>query len=476
MDHQPFLIVAFFTLFFGCLLYLYRKLASVYQDNTLLNKKMFELTAQMNRHRLDAAEKEAELKSGTAFVGQRYSVIFLKIKEILLNLDATAVTKNTLDLMQRFMNVRTAQIFITKEGGQVLAIYKEIGDNLVDRGDVGVGEKTMIGYSAEKRMALFLNEVQTEQSLKGLVRKGRYGTVMCAPLIHRGRNELLGLINVESMVQDYTQDDRHLFQLLVSVAEVALQNTHLLDKTKLEGKAIAREKEEIRNIASRYVSSRVVDDILKSKKFELGGTKLPVAILVSDVRGFTKMAERLAPEQVVEILNDYFMTMGVIVEEHGGYLDKFIGDAMMVLFGVSETTGREALSAVRAAVGMQEATLGFERKWRDRVGEHFSFNVGIGINAGDVIVGNIGSEQKMNYTAIGDDVNVAFRLESIAPGGKIYISEAVRARASGEVTVRQLGDVPVKGRENPVKAFEIVAEKSQWDPLDDLAGNAAPAA
>lgn len=476
MPDTPWFVVAFFALFFGALLFSYRKLAVVYRENEALARKVYELTALVNRFRQSAQEKEAELKSGTAYVGQRYSVIFARIRELLMHHDQEAIGRGTLELLQKFMDVKRAQFFLKREKEPLLTIFKEAGDDLVDRGDVAVDEKTMPGYAAARRAPLYVQEVRNEGSLKGLIGKCRYATVMCAPLVSRDTGELLGLLNVEAMPREYTVDDRQLFALIASVAESALVNARALDHSKREGRQIAKEREEIRSIATRYVSTHVVEGILKSKRFELGGARAKIAILVCDIRGFTNLSEGESPELVVELLNDYFGAMGRIVEEHGGYLDKFIGDAMMVLFGVPEPSGREELSAVRAAVAMQIETRAFRDRWRARLGDRAAMEAGIGINAGEAIVGNIGSETKMNYTAIGDDVNVAFRLESMTPGGAIHVSEAVYAKVRDEVRAEPLGQVRVKGRKNVVNAFRILDERAQWDPLQGAMGEGAEGA
>lgn len=475
MPETPWLVVAFFTLFFGALLYLYRKMTLVFRENGSLARKVYELTAQVNRFRQSAQEKEAELKSGTAYVGQRYSVIFSRIRELLTTHDPDAIGRGTLEFLQKYMDVKRAQFFLKREGEPLLTIFKEVGDDLVDRGDVSVSASTLLGYSAERRTALFVQEVRTEGSLKGLIGKGRYGMTLCAPLVTRRTDELLGLLSIEEMPRDYTADDRQLFALIASVAESALVNAKALDRSRREGREIAREREEIRTIASRYVSTRVVDDILKKKSYELGGRRERIVILVCDIRGFTRLAEGESPELTVEILNDYFGALGRIVEEHGGYVDKFIGDAMMVLFGVPERGGHDELQAVRAAVAMQAETFALRERWKARIPAAAGFEAGIGVNAGDAVVGNIGSDLKMNYTAIGDDVNVAFRLEAIAPGGAIYVSEAVHERVRGEVRSEPLGDVRVKGRENAVRVYRILDERAQWDPLADTGVGDFPA-
>jgi len=162
---------------------------------------------------------------------------------------------------------------------------------------------------------------------------------------------------------------------------------------------------------------------------------------------------------MVAMLNDYFSVMTEIVNMNHGTVDKFIGDAMMVLFGAPLATDNDVFNSVRTALEMQDAIKIFEEKWREVRGNNWTFNIGIGINTGEVVVGNIGSASRMEYTAIGDNVNVAFRLESIAPGGTVLITESVFSEIKDRVNVEKMPPVTVKGREQPVQVYKLLSLK-----------------
>jgi len=159
------------------------------------------------------------------------------------------------------------------------------------------------------------------------------------------------------------------------------------------------------------------------------------------------------------MLNDYFSVMTEIVNINHGCVDKFIGDAMMVLFGAPLKTPDDNFNAIRCALEMQDAIKIFENKWREIKGNDLNFKIGIGINTGEVIIGNIGSSSRMEYTAIGDNVNVAFRLEEIAPGGTIFITESFYNEIKDKVNVKKLDPVTVKGRTKSVQVYEVLSLK-----------------
>ena len=221
-----------------------------------------------------------------------------------------------------------------------------------------------------------------------------------------------------------------------------------------------REKKKIRQMFSRYVSQQVVEEILKNPdQISLVGRNLKVTVLFSDIRSFTTISESLTPEQVVEQLNEYFTEMVDVVMLYGGTLDKFIGDAVMAVFGSPLPRPDDAYRAVQAAFEMQKRLEGLRQKWATE-GKP-AFHIGIGLNTGDAIVGNLGSAQKMEYTVIGDTVNVASRLESLTKEhkAKILIGEGVFAQVGDKFETRLIGEVTVKGKTKGIDVYEVLGTK-----------------
>ena len=210
----------------------------------------------------------------------------------------------------------------------------------------------------------------------------------------------------------------------------------------------------LRTLFGRYVSEEVAAEIIADpdRQLKLGGDMCEVTVLFADLRGFTPLAERLSPQDVVEILNRYLTQVIDIVFDHGGVLDKFRGDGIMAFFGAPMRREDDAACAVRCALAMQERVKNITfAKFSD-----LRLRLGVGINTGTVIAGNIGSERRMDYTVIGDEVNVAQRFEANAGPGQILITGATYDRVKNFVEVRELGSLRVHGKANGVLAYDIL--------------------
>lgn len=217
-----------------------------------------------------------------------------------------------------------------------------------------------------------------------------------------------------------------------------------------------KQKREIRSAFSRYVSHSVVESILDNPdKLRLGGERRTMTVLFSDVRGFTSISEGLKPEQLVEIMNKYLTRMTDIVFEHDGVLDKYIGDAVMAFWNAPFDQPDHAKRAVDTALDMLDA---LKQMNKDRQFGDLEFKIGVGINTGDMVVGNMGSEKRFDYTVIGDSVNLGSRLESLTKeyGVSLLITEAVAKELGSGYLMRSLDLVAVKGKKEPVKIFEVM--------------------
>lgn len=211
----------------------------------------------------------------------------------------------------------------------------------------------------------------------------------------------------------------------------------------------------------KYVAPQVVEEISKKGDFEmvLGGENRHIAVLFVDIRGFTPMSESLQPEQVVEILNEYLTLTTTSIFKNGGTLDKFIGDATMAVFNapfdLEDYIYRAVCTALDIAAGSDE----LEKKLMQRFGKSVSF--GIGVNCGPAVVGNIGCDFRMDYTAIGDTVNTAARLESNAKRGQILISSEVYEAVKDRIEATKIGVIPLKGKKDGALVYEVHRRKEQ---------------
>ena len=209
------------------------------------------------------------------------------------------------------------------------------------------------------------------------------------------------------------------------------------------------------NAFKKYVAPQVVEEISKQGEFEivLGGENRNIAVLFVDIRGFTPMSESLQPEQVVEILNEYLSLTTKAIFKNGGTLDKFIGDATMAVFNAPFDLEDYIYKAVCTALDIAAGSDELEQKLMERFGKSVSF--GIGVNCGPAVVGNIGCEFRMDYTAIGDTVNTAARLESNAKRGQILISSAVYEEVKDRIEAEKIGVIPLKGKKDGALVYEV---------------------
>jgi class 3 adenylate cyclase len=212
------------------------------------------------------------------------------------------------------------------------------------------------------------------------------------------------------------------------------------------------ERERIRNLMNIVVSKEIAEEMLKGE-IKLGGEEREVTILFSDIRGFTAMSEAMSPTEVIAVLNEYMSLMNQIVEKNNGVVDKYIGDSIMAIFGAPVSYKNDAARAVKTAVEMVEELKKLNRERKKMALPEIS--IGIGLNCGTVVAGTIGSQKRMNYTVIGDNVNVASRLCGNALPFQILVTESVYSKVKDLVNANPLGSIKVKGKTKDISVYEI---------------------
>ena len=237
------------------------------------------------------------------------------------------------------------------------------------------------------------------------------------------------------------------FPVVISLSFIYSLGIHYLIET--------RKKRKVLNAFRKYVAPQIVEEIAKKGDFEikLGGENRDIAVLFVDIRGFTTMSEALEPEQVVEILNEYLSLTTKSIFDNSGTLDKFVGDATMAVFNSPFDLDDYEYKAVCAAWDIVKGGEAIEDKFMKRFGRSVGF--GVGVNCGPAVVGNVGCEFRMDFTAIGDTVNTAARLEANAKKGQVLISDVLYERIKDRLEVEDVGEIPLKGKTKGVFVYRV---------------------
>lgn len=270
-------------------------------------------------------------------------------------------------------------------------------------------------------------------------------SMMCVPMKIEDRT--LGVIYLDNRISEgvFDESDKELFSAFASLSAIAIENAQLFQKLQYE--------EKVRASMSRNLPTGVVEMLMKNpEEWKPGGTLQKVTVLFSDIRGFTTLSAGMPPDITMQMLNEYFDEMSRIIFFHQGTLDKFMGDGMMAIFGAPFSYGDDTDRAVQAAVDMIRRIRVLNVRAREQ-GKP-AFDIGIGINTGTAIAGNVGNLERMDYTVIGDMVNTAFRLTSAAGRNQILISKETRAHLQTEIDLRDVGRV--KTKDVQVDAFEVI--------------------
>lgn len=302
----------------------------------------------------------------------------------------------------------------------------------------------------KERQPILIDDVSADERFSGSesLKISGLRSAMCAPLV--GKDQLFGVLYVDNLekASAFTQEELNVFALVAAQAGAAVDNAMAHEK-------IAQQSLQ-RSALERFLSPEVVEMVVANPDIRLGGVNQEVTVMFADIRGFTTMSETMEPGRVVEILNEYFTRVTDVIFDNGGTLDKYIGDAVMAVFGAPISKGNDAAAAVNSATQIQRLLIELNRDAAAR--EWPELRVGIGINTGNAIAGNIGSPRRLDYTVVGDAVNTAQRLMTNAAGGQILISEST-AKKLGKtgkiIDLERLPELKVKGRSEAVPVFRV---------------------
>ena len=320
--------------------------------------------------------------------------------------------------------------------------------------------RTITNKVISERVALLTQDAAADEQfarVESIVSQGVRSTI-CAPLVtESGVHGALYADRLDPFAH-FTRDDLELITAIAAQTSVAVETVRAHER-------LAREEVARANYC-RFMPDYVVRQLLEHpESFQLGGTNQVVTVLFADVRGFTRMAEQSAPERVVHLLNRYFSAMTEIIFAHGGTLDKYMGDGLMALFGAPTATPEDATNALSAAVAMQRQLRQINAYLRSA--NLREIDIGIGLHTGVATVGYIGSERRTEYTAIGDTVNLAARLEQNAKAGEILLSDATAQAARRIFPFKQREPLTVKNRVQPVPIYEVEWRQADMTSADE---------
>jgi adenylate cyclase len=355
--------------------------------------------------------------------------------DLIYSIDKIRDTTKNLDEMLSGVLNKIVGTIVAESGFIVL-----YNDNGVIRDLKTLGRISDRGMSEAKRISY--NAIKTGKHVFKNEAGAGIRSIICVPLILE--DQLIGTFGIINPVgkKHFDTEDEKLLTAVASQADTAIFE----DLT----------KQEIKSVFKRYVNEKVVDKMLGANKEEfLTGQRLYMSVLFADMRGFTAMSERLAdPEKLVEVINEYLSAMTDEVMKHDGTLDKFVGDEVMALFGAPLHYPNHAAVAIRTAIAMQKAMDKLKRKWKKEGKEACS--IGIGINTGDMVAGNIGCDKVTSYTVLGDNVNLGARLCGNAKPEQILVPESTYLEAKNQFKFNKLEPIHVKGKSKPINIYEVV--------------------
>jgi len=296
-----------------------------------------------------------------------------------------------------------------------------------------------------------------------LIHKIRETNTEVPIVVLTGRKEVATAIKViHAGADDYILKDENIREELLIHTRKVFEKRKITDEIKRLNVQLNLRNEFIKKTFGRYMSDEVVEKLLESPDgLKLGGETLKVTIMMTDLRGFSAISEKYPPATVVDMLNSYLKDMTDVISKYSGTINEIIGDAMLVLFGAPTTRPDDADRALACALEMQLAMEGVNKRHRER--NLPELEMGIGINTGNVVAGNVGSEIRVKYAVVGSNVNLAGRVESFTVGGQILITEATLNDCSARVDTGGEFHVPFKGIEKPVTIYELTGIRGNYN-------------
>jgi len=375
---------------------------------------------------------------------RRLDILLEVSKGLGKSVDIDALLEKIVEYAFQVLETDRCAILLTDDDGQLVP---KLSRDRRGADAPGAVPQSIARTAVEQQVAILSDDAAEDQRFTGqsiVMQKVR--SAMCVPLVS-GEMRVLGILYVDNFsIRKFVEADLDFLIAFAGLASVALENGQLADRIRRE--ALARSNFE------RFFTPALAARIASSPEaVKLGGDKRRVAVLFSDIRGFTALSETMNPDAMARLLTEYFTEMVECVFRHGGTLDKFIGDAVMAQWGAPIGALDDCDRAMQAALDMMTGLDALNARWRAEARP--TLEIGIGLNVGDVFAGNIGSDRRLEYTVIGDSVNVSSRLCGAAGPGEILISEPFRDALAAPPPLDALPPMELKGKSQPLPVFRV---------------------
>ncbi len=405
-----------------------------------------DLDEKVARRASGASQVKVEGESVDERQAQKLSLLLDISKELSKQQDVDRLLEKVVDITFKVMNVDRVSILML-EGSSDELVPRMSRNRLDESGSTRV-PRSIARRAVNERLAILTDNAAADERFKGKsIVMQSVRSAMCTPLMG-SEGTVLGVLYVDNMtsLSSFNDEDLEFLIAFSGITAVAIENSQLTDRIRREAVVLSN--------FQRYFAPDLAEEIAShAEAVQLGGAKRPVAVFFSDIRDFTPMSETMNPDQIASLLTEYFTEMVEIVFENGGTLDKFMGDAIMALWGAPITHENDADRAMQAAIEQQETLTKLNQKWADEGRQ--PVEIGIGINFGEVFAGNIGSDRRLEYTVIGDAVNTASRLCSKAGGGEILISEPFYRALANPPEVETLEPLQLKGKSQAFPVYRV---------------------
>lgn len=381
---------------------------------------------------------------------EKIFAVLVQVAKVLLQSEhLDAVLNTVMDIIFKYLPVERGLILLFDEQGQPVPKLTKFLEGASQQ-EIPIS-RTILKMVSEQQVSLLTSNALEDARLMGGQSIAIHGirSAMCVPLWHRER--VIGVVQVDSPIHvgRFTEEDLDLLTALANFAAVAIERAQLNEKIEQE--------RQIRGKLERYHSPGVVEEIVRRTADESEVRNADVSILFADISGFTTITETKQPEEVSEFLSNFFGAAVEAIFSQGGTLDKFIGDAVMAFFGAPIAQEDHAIRAVRAGLAMQKliGDWNTERQSQDLP----AVKIRVGINSGPAVVGNVGTEKRVDYTVLGTSVNIASRLESgVAKPGDLVISQATYELVRDFFETKPLGEFPLKGLQQKMPVYSVRGE------------------